>query len=339
MKVLARFLALFAIALASPVAAQSSFSNIYVYGDSLSDSGNAFLATRGEEASPLDGYYEGRFSNGPNFADYISSALTGTLATPALLGGTNFAVGGATAATISGTRSPSFIQQIVASGALVSRNISPDALVIVNFSGNDVRRTINIGGPVQFDQATSSLFDGLGALYLAGARNFVVTGTPNIGALPRSIDDVGSIPGRLEELTQRSRKINFLFGKTSAEFAQLTGSNVAFFDLFRFENALVANPTRFGLPGDLNTTTPCQIIGGGVPQISNCEGSLYFDRVHPTTAVHQVIADGVLAQLNGTPLAVPEPATWLMMLIGFGVVGSRIRGSRVHSARLRALTF
>lgn len=47
--------------------------------------------------------------------------------------------------------------------------------------------------------------------------------------------------------------------------------------------------------------------------------------------------DGTVLQINfsdaGT--AVPEPATWLMMIVGFGAVGAAIRRSRM-SGRLRA---
>jgi len=329
---IARFLVLFAILFASPVTAQTDYSKLYVFGDSLVDSGNAFIATGGAEASPVDGFYAGRFSNGYNFADYLSTSLVGTLATPALLGGTNFAVGGATTApvpgTIPGLTSPSFVEQVGLYGTLVGEPIPSDALVLVTFSGNDVRSTINMGGMVTFTDAATSLTTGLNLLYASGARNFLITGSPDIGLLPRSVQDVGAIPGRLDELTSRSQEISSLFAQTSAAFAGQTGANVEFFDLFGFEHAVRADPAAYGLPADLDLTTPCQVINGGIPQLSNCTKSLYFDKVHPTTVVHQAIANALVAQLSGSPAAVPEPATWLMMIAGFGVLGIRLRRAR-----------
>jgi len=91
-----------------------------------------------------------------------------------------------------------------------------------------------------------------------------------------------------------------------------------------FEHNLLANPAAFGLPAGLNTTTPCQIVGGGTPQLANCANSLYFDAIHPTAQVHAVIAGAILTQLRSTA-AVPEPATWLAMLSGFALIGVALR--------------
>src|SRR6266705_841732 len=69
------------------------YSNVFVFGDSLSDAGNVFVATGG--AVPVSPpYFQGRFSNGPTYAADLATRL-GVQATPSLLGGTNFAFGGA----------------------------------------------------------------------------------------------------------------------------------------------------------------------------------------------------------------------------------------------------
>ena len=48
---------------------------------------------------------------------------------------------------------------------------------------------------------------------------------------------------------------------------------------------------------------------------------------------HEKIAVGVILASIASPAmasvgAVPEPATWMMMLVGFGVIGWRIRSAR-----------
>jgi len=328
MKAASRFLIFAGLVLTSPAAAQSSYSGLYVFGDSLVDSGNAHLATLGQEAPVEDGYYLGRFSNGPNFADYLSDALVGTPATPVLLGGTNAAVGGATSAFIPGATSPSFLEQIGLYNQIVGQPIASDALVLVTFGGNDVRGTIDVGGAIDFSAAANDLATGLGQLYAGGARNFVITGSPDIGLLPRSLEDTGGDPTRLDELSFRSEQISALFASTSASFAALTGADVTFFDLLGFEGALMANPPAFGLTADFDFTTPCQIPGAGVPQFANCSQSLYFDGIHPTTVAHGAIAGAILAQLNDGVSAVPEPSTWMMMIVGFGLLGARLRMRR-----------
>ena len=47
----------------TPFASASAFSNVFVYGDSLSDTGNIFTFSKGA-IPPSPPYYHGRFSNG-----------------------------------------------------------------------------------------------------------------------------------------------------------------------------------------------------------------------------------------------------------------------------------
>jgi phospholipase/lecithinase/hemolysin len=71
----------------------TTYPAIYSFGDSLSDVGNLSAGAAG--TIPLPGFYfNGRFSNGPNWLDDLSAKL-GLPMSPALLGGDNYAVGGA----------------------------------------------------------------------------------------------------------------------------------------------------------------------------------------------------------------------------------------------------
>lgn len=49
------------------------FGDLIVFGDSLSDTGNVARITGG--LVPSEPYYQGRFTNGPNYVDYMASAL------------------------------------------------------------------------------------------------------------------------------------------------------------------------------------------------------------------------------------------------------------------------
>lgn len=68
--------------------------------------------------------------------------------------------------------------------------------------------------------------------------------------------------------------------------------------------------------GFTNTTNACGAIG-------NCATSLFWDRIHPTTAAHGVIAQQMFA------LAVPEPSEIAMMLAGLLVVVGASRRRRI----------
>src|SRR6185312_8686624 len=84
-------------------AAAGPYTGLYVLGDSLSDQGNLYIATSdlGPKQSPPRPavpdparYFNGRFSDGEVYAGYLAQMLDVSIG-PSLLGGTNFAFGGA----------------------------------------------------------------------------------------------------------------------------------------------------------------------------------------------------------------------------------------------------
>ena len=320
--------ALAATLCAAPALAATSFSNLFVFGDSLVDSGNARAARLAgggvDPAPPSQGYFEGRFSNGYNFADYLSLDLTGRPATAAIFGGSNFSVGGAQAAEVAGDASPSFAEQIAAfTGS--GQAFGGDSLVLVTLGGNDVRGEIAKAATVpgyrpSLVPARAALEEGLTSLINLGARNIVVTGLPNVGQIP-AVTQFGS--AALSSLgTQLSFGLNQTFGQSVAGLATQTGYNLQFFDLFAYQAAIYADPAAFGLSVPLDTSRACLSVPGAAPA---CDGFVYFDPIHPTTQLHRAVATGITAQVAS---AVPEPATWIMWIGGFGLVGAMLRRRR-----------
>src|SRR5215472_939964 len=81
------------LSLAGPAKGQSPYSELVVFGDSLSDTGNAYLFTDGAAAGPP--YFQGRFSNGPVWVEVLAGELGLPAPAPSLSGGANYAFGGA----------------------------------------------------------------------------------------------------------------------------------------------------------------------------------------------------------------------------------------------------
>lgn len=76
-----------------PAQAAQRYDKIVVFGDSYSDVGNIYIATKG--AIPLSPpYYQGRFSNGPVWVEHLAQSF-GLPLKPYLAGGTDYAFGGA----------------------------------------------------------------------------------------------------------------------------------------------------------------------------------------------------------------------------------------------------
>ena len=90
------------LAISMPVLAAPTFSNMVVFGDSLSDTGNLFIATGGTQPPAGQPYFNGRFSDGPLWVESLAAGLNLPLASnPYLVGGNNYAFAGARTGTSS----------------------------------------------------------------------------------------------------------------------------------------------------------------------------------------------------------------------------------------------
>ena len=312
---------------ALPAGAQTAkpYDRLFVFGDSLVDAGNAQAgraASGGEDPAPAaQGYYQGRFSNGLTYADWLSRGVEGQVTTASAYGGRNFSVGGAQAREVAGDASPSFAEQ-VASFRTSGQQFTADSLVLVTLGGNDIRSELaKLGANPRyvpdFAPTLTAMSEGLTSLYTLGARNFVITGLPDVGQIPvvtQFNSDALEAAGR-----QMSLGLNTAFDGLTDQFAERTGANFIFFDFFAYQARIYADPTAAGLPAGLNTTEACL----GTTAAPACTNYTYFDGVHPTRGIHQALGSGIAGQLgvNG----VPEPATWALMILGFGAVGGAMR--------------
>ena len=66
-------------------------TSIVAFGDSLSDMGNDSIASGGTQPAPTADYYQGLFTNGPNWLGYLAHDLGVATPTASLAGGTDYA--------------------------------------------------------------------------------------------------------------------------------------------------------------------------------------------------------------------------------------------------------
>ena len=95
------------ITLTGGAARGGQFTGIVSFGDSLSDLGNYYAATKGVSPPSTLHYDNGRFSNGANWLEYLAHDFGIAAPTASVHGGTDYAYGGAMTGT--GTTSSTFL--------------------------------------------------------------------------------------------------------------------------------------------------------------------------------------------------------------------------------------
>ena len=169
-------------------AAAAPFSQLVVFGDSLSDIGNTADATF--DLFPGDYYYDDRFSNGPVFVEALSTGLGLGAPVRSTAGGNVFAYGGAQTSGTGGLTG-AFIRDIdeQVDQFLATRTADPNALFVVFAGSNDL-----VNGQTNANIPVANLAEDIGRLVAAGARNFLVPNLPSVGpraALQRFADYAG----------------------------------------------------------------------------------------------------------------------------------------------------
>lgn len=312
-----------------PVTALAApFSNVYFFGDSLSDTGNDFLLSSTIHASdpnfpivpdPIGYPASGRFSNGPVYSELLANRLGFDLQ-PSLLGGTNYAYGGAGTSSVILPFSSSFsdqVQQYVAAPG----GADPDALYVLFVGSNDVQDIFDGAPPAaSIEAAIGRIGIAVEALALEGVRHFLIPNIPDLGLVPATTGN-GAI-ARNEEATAVSLAFNTAL---AALLDTLDHLDLRTFDTFALLNDAVMNPAAYGLT---DTQHWCQrqigIAPDGEPQYEllcsedEADRHLFWDYTHPTTAGHRVLADALFASLQ-----VPEPGTLVLLLASLAACSLR----------------
>lgn len=322
-------LTLAAAALFAAAPAQA-YSELVVFGDSLSDNGNAqkaLVAGGFPLPLPMSPYVGGRFTNGATAAEVLASTLGVALKDRAYGGaysGTGNKFNDITPLLDKTGMTDQVAGYIQASGG----QIKADSLYMVWGGGNDFLNVLVPGVSSETvvavaTQAIRNIAGHIGTLYNAGARDFFVPDLADFSftyaAQQQSADGQAALSGMTARFNAG------MDGVLDSLEGSLSGVTI-----HRFDTNAVLNAYRAQLVADGGTLTDRCWAGsyGGTavsPSVSPCsDPSRYFlfDAVHPTAGVHQALGTAFAA-------AVPEPSTSglaLIGLLGVAVVARRRAG-------------
>jgi len=300
-----------ALALGSATAAAQAPDDLVVFGDSLSDAGNVWLATHEVVKAPFEPvparpYAIGghHFSNGKTWIEQLAGDLgLAPDARPALAKAprfSNYAFGGARARAGSGSASPSSAEQVGLYLLTHGGVADPGALYVVSFGGNDVRDALAVaqsdpGAAMTIvTEAAATLVADVQTLYAAGARRFLVGNCPDLSKAPAVIASGGATAAEFFASTLNGMLEDGLLGlEADPAFAEL---ELARLDLFFVLGDMVAHPGDYGIADPFVPCLTFFVKGGAV--CDEPELRLFWDGIHPTTTGHRGLADAALAALG-----------------------------------------
>ncbi len=304
------------LSMGATTAHATSYNSLVVFGDSLSDSGNIFDLFGGV-FGPNAPYTEGRFTS--NYTDGSAGLvwvehLAGLMGLPldnSVAGGTNYAFGGARAVEDVADLVPSLPDQLNFYLSDTGGIADPSALYVVFGGGNDVRDN-------DAANSASSMAQMIMDLATAGATNFFVPNLPDIGLTPEAL--AGLAPGGSSAVISAAAAAHN--ANLAAEIANLEatlGVNIISFDLFGLFNDVISDPAAFGFS---NATEACVGVEVGSVDCLDPDSYLFFDGIHPTARIHQLIGELAYEQLTQVPL--PAALPLFMAALGlFGIIGRR----------------
>jgi phospholipase/lecithinase/hemolysin len=246
-----------------------SFTALYVFGDSLSDTGN--------NPAPAPSYFNGRYSNGPLWVEYLSADLGLTY-----IPSNNFAISGSTTADLA-----SEIADVTASTNLSS------ALFTVLSGGNDflddafALGTNEIGWNTAVTAIVSNLTNAVTGLFAAGAREIIVGNLPNMGQTPVF---QASPAGYASYVDSKVALCNAMLAAALTNVMQENpGLRIYLLDDNGLLSKVLASPAAFGFTVTTNGAledpglTDRSFTGPGADYV-------FWDLIHPTTKLDGLTA-------------------------------------------------
>lgn len=248
-------------------------AKLYVFGDSLSDTGAVFRATGGMYPSSPP-YFQGRYSNGRVWVEYLGDRLH---LSPNQVN--NFAYGGATTGS-DRNMVPGLLTQVQLF-AQTHKNTHSDALYVLWAGANDYLQGVSSAIPVaNITKAIATLAD-------VGAKKILVANLPDLGQLPTTRKGANS--ASLSALTQA---YNQGLRRSLKVAQQHSDVQIATLDANTLYRQAIANPATFGFT---NVISPCLT---GLSTCGNPDQFLFWDGIHPTTKAHRILGETAFAAIQ-----------------------------------------
>lgn len=265
----------------SAASASAAYDKVILYADSFSDNGNDYSHSQFPPSPP---YYQGRFSNGPTWAEYVAKAID--------IPFSNNGYGGATTnnedaySEFNGWTVPGLKQQV----ATLKTNGTADSLYIIEIGYNDLNSIIN---PDQYkvvnknysyekvaENVVSSVKDIITKYH---AKEFVIMNVAPFDKWPVIKD---------ADKAKANELITTYNSYAESELKKIPNVKFNFVDSHAWFEEQIANPEKLNLS---TTNGPCVPGIGNTDACSDPDKHFFFDSYHPEAKVHKAWGEWAIA--------------------------------------------
>lgn len=279
----------------------SPFDSIAVFGDSFSDIGNIHILSNGTQPGVWS--YNGRYSDGRVWVEYIQQFFSLTPLLPSLGGGINYAYGGATISneyieaysTALNAAVPSVLDQVTQyledTGGSSSSSIAEKRLHIVFAGYNDywcyVYRNYTTAEGQDFNltnvytTVATNLVRQVQRLYNDGARVFLIGNVPNMSSWAEASLQPQDVLDTYDVLVNgHNSLLASLLSKFEEECSDATVYDLDAFDCY---NSISTCRAFYGIENVDDACHPNESEGCG-----DIFSYKFWDYYHPTAHAHQI---------------------------------------------------
>lgn len=268
------------------------FHRIFVFGDSLSDIGNAYKYTFGSiPKSPP--YYKGHFSNYKIWIEYLADILN--IPENSLI---DYAFGGAKVIYDGeGFPSPSLKDQIE---TYLSFNdfIDPSALYVVWGGSNDIiNHNFHADNMDKMHNIIYVLQTEIEKLITRGAKYFIIPSVADLGKNPQTwnLHDPNISYNNSEKSKIYNQLLREMIFNLEQKYSQI---KIISFDILPLLNSALSNPQKFGFNVVYKPCNPYWVTSYGDEICNNPDDYIFFDELHPTTKIHRLFAEKISQYLQ-----------------------------------------
>jgi phospholipase/lecithinase/hemolysin len=260
----------------------AAVKNVVVFADSYTDNGNDYKHSGFPPSPP---YYEGRFSNGPTWLEYVAKSVSVPV--------TNVGHGGATTnnddvySEFNGWTVPGLIQQI----ETIPVEGSTDTLFIIEIGYNDLNAIINpdqykvVNKDLTYQKITENIVTGVKNIQdKYNGTNFAIYNCAPFDEMPVVTAD---------KKPDAKKLINDFNAYTMSELKKVDGAEFKFYDLHAWFVDSIANYKSLGY----KDTSYCAVGIGNTTACDNPEDHFFWDYYHPESKVHKAWGDWSTKQL------------------------------------------